>query len=384
MEILFFNFLLYTISGLWRPVQWSSKRSKLLYNVFTFLTMYLLIYVVLTHIMYIILVVKNFEDLASCSFFSASLTSLLFKAITVISRRDQIINLIQILQEEPCKARDKEEIDIEMKFDRSIRSYSMRYIILCTFSITSAVIGGILYILEGQIPFGFASVPWDCTSFLIFLLTSIQEIVGVILGTIINVATETTLLGFCLQTCARFEILKHRLQKMIKHSEKKSIWTNSSNNILGKRSRLSEHVSHHLCIFRLAQFINDIFSQVIFVQFSTSALVLCSTIYYLSFHITVTTMATLTVYTFCMFVQIFYYCWAGNEVTLKSIRFSDEIYNMDWLLMTSSEQKDLLMIMKRSTRPIKFTSSFLVTLSLESFANILKASFSAFNILQQL
>lgn len=38
--------------------------------------------------------------------------------------------------------------------------------------------------------------------------------------------------------------------------------------------------------------------------------------------------------------------------------------------MTISEQKDLLMIMKRSTKPIKLTSSFLVTLSLESYGNV--------------
>ncbi|XP_011705227.1 PREDICTED: odorant receptor Or2-like, partial [Wasmannia auropunctata] len=108
----------------------------------------------------------------------------------------------------------------------------------------------------------------------------------------------------------------------------------------------------------LAKMINDVFSQVIFVQFFVSILVF-------------------------MFVQIFIYCWAGNEVMLKSTGLGEAIYHMDWILMTISEQKDLLMIMKRSTRPIKFTSSFLVTLSLESYGNILKASYSAFNVLQQ-
>ncbi|XP_011687782.1 PREDICTED: odorant receptor 46a, isoform B-like [Wasmannia auropunctata] len=84
-----------------------------------------------------------------------------------------------------------------------------------------------------------------------------------------------------------------------------------------------------------------------------------------------------------MFVQIFIYCWAGNEVTLKSAELGKEIFHINWILMTKSEKKDLLMIMKRSMKPIKFTSSFLVTLSLESYGNLLKASFSAFNVLQQ-
>jgi hypothetical protein len=52
------------------------------------------------------------------------------------------------------------------------------------------------------------------------------------------------------------------------------------------------------------------------------------------------------------------------------MRLSEGVYQMDWTLMTISERRDLLMIMKRSTRPIKLTSSFLVTLSLTSYGNV--------------
>ncbi|XP_032676599.1 odorant receptor 22c-like [Odontomachus brunneus] len=116
--------------------------------------------------------------------------------------------------------------------------------------------------------------------------------------------------------------------------------------------------------------VNEIFSQVFFVQFLGSILILCSTVYYLSSHITIADFANLAVYTCCMFIQIFIYCWAGNEVILKSTGLSEEVYKIDWMLMTISERKDLLMIMKRSTRPIRFTSGFLVTLSLESYSNV--------------
>lgn len=123
MEIQTFslNFSIYTIIGLWRPVQWSSKRSKSLYSVFTLFTIYILTYLFLTHLMYLIFVVENLEDLASCSFLFISIISGLFKAATIITRRDQIINLLEIFQEEPCKASNEEEIDIQMKFDRLTR-----------------------------------------------------------------------------------------------------------------------------------------------------------------------------------------------------------------------------------------------------------------------
>ncbi|KAL0112606.1 hypothetical protein PUN28_012118 [Cardiocondyla obscurior] len=84
-----------------------------------------------------------------------------------------------------------------------------------------------------------------------------------------------------------------------------------------------------------------------------------------------------------MFVQIYVYCWSGNEVILKSMSVGDTIYCMNWTALSVDEKKELLMIMLRCTLPIKFTSSFLVTLSLQSYSSILKISYSAFNVLRK-
>jgi len=65
--------------------------------------------------------------------------------------------------------------------------------------------------------------------------------------------------------------------------------------------------------------INEVFSQVIFVQFFASILVLCTSLYHLSSHVTIIDIITLIIYVLCMFVQIFVYCWAGNEVILKVV-----------------------------------------------------------------
>ncbi|XP_025266863.1 odorant receptor Or1-like [Camponotus floridanus] len=371
-----FNFF-----GMWRPIEWSSKCSKMLYWMLTCFTMYLLIILMLTQLLDIILVIENVDDFATTSLLLLSTVSVLFKATAVITRRDEIVNLIETLQKKPCTVYNEEESDIQIKFDCLIRSYSIRYTSLASFSATGAVLGGMFNILEGELPYRMW-VPYDYTSPLLFWFTSIQEVVAVIFGTIVNVATETTVLGFCLQICAQIEILKHRLQTMMKSNKKKEIPI-SLNNTSNGRSILSEHILHHLCIIRLAKIINKVFSQVIFVQFFASILVLCTSLYHLSSHMTITDIISLIIYVLCMFVQIFVYCWAGNEVILKSTGLSEAVYEMDWVLMPISEQKDLLMIMRCSTRPIKFTSSFLVTLSLESYGNLLKTSYSAFNLLQQ-
>lgn len=68
--------------------------------------------------------------------------------------------------------------------------------------------------------------------------------------------------------------------------------------------------------------VNVIFNQVLFVQFFGSILVLCTSVYYLSMHIKeLSATALLLVYTICIFLQVFVYCWSENEVLIKVIRY---------------------------------------------------------------
>ncbi|KAL0119576.1 hypothetical protein PUN28_007789 [Cardiocondyla obscurior] len=84
-----------------------------------------------------------------------------------------------------------------------------------------------------------------------------------------------------------------------------------------------------------------------------------------------------------MLMQIFLYCWYGNEVTLKSTEIGSAIYEMDWSVLPADLMKTLLMIITRSKKPIKITSGNIITLSNESFMKIIKISYSAYNVLQR-
>jgi len=54
----------------------------------------------------------------------------------------------------------------------------------------------------------------------------------------------------------------------------------------------------------------------------------------------------------------------------QSMNLGDAIYHTEWFLLSISDKKELMMIMMRSTIPVKFTSSFLITLSLQSFSSV--------------
>jgi len=121
MQILSLNFLLFTMSGVWRPIEWTSKCSKYLYGVFTFSIMYLLHFSILIQLMDIVLVVDNMDDFAATSLMFLSAVSTFCKAATAVTRRSEIINLVKILQEKPCKPGNEEEINIRTKYDALIR-----------------------------------------------------------------------------------------------------------------------------------------------------------------------------------------------------------------------------------------------------------------------
>ncbi|XP_015432328.1 PREDICTED: odorant receptor 4-like [Dufourea novaeangliae] len=86
---------------------------------------------------------------------------------------------------------------------------------------------------------------------------------------------------------------------------------------------------------------------------------------------------------FCTLIQIFYYCWYGNEVKLKSLEVPGMVFESDWLSLSNRSKKSLLMIMGRASVPIEFTSIYFLSMDLESFKALLKISYSAFNLLQQ-
>ncbi|XP_029665550.1 odorant receptor Or1-like [Formica exsecta] len=130
--------------------------------------------------------------------------------------------------------------------------------------------------------------------------------------------------------------------------------------------------------------VNEKFRVIIAVQFTASMLVVCSNLYQMAKITLSAECIPLMLYTFCIALQILIYCWYGNEVRLKSIQLSDEIFGMDWIKVDKKMKENLIMIMNRSLRPIEFSSIHIVTVNLDSFVKLLKTSYSVYSILQHM
>lgn len=121
MQRLSLNFFMYTISGIWRPIEWSSNCAKLLYNMFTTFIIVAMYFLMLTQFMDIVFIVDNIDDFATNSLMFMTIVSVCCKATIAVIRRNAIIDLVDMLLKDPCKPQNEAEGAIQMKFEEFIR-----------------------------------------------------------------------------------------------------------------------------------------------------------------------------------------------------------------------------------------------------------------------
>ncbi|XP_014486423.1 PREDICTED: odorant receptor Or2-like [Dinoponera quadriceps] len=180
----------------------------------------------------------------------------------------------------------------------------------------------------------------------------------------LNIACDCFFSGLLLNISCQIEILEYRLSK-----------------IANDHAKLRECVFHHYRIFEFAEMLNDKLVIVIGSQFIGSCLVVCC----LLFRLTVATSNFTYIETImcivCALMAIFFYCWFGNEVRLRSMELSENIYKMEWPHYNNNVKKCLLIIMNRATSlPIKFTSARIIPLNLDSFLMSLQLSDNIYNM----
>ncbi|XP_050488672.1 uncharacterized protein LOC126872609 [Bombus huntii] len=195
----------------------------------------------------------------------------------------------------------------------------------------------------------------------------IHQILATIFSTNLNIVCDCLFSGILIHIYCQFEILEHRM---------KNITTDKDYS-----AKFCAH--HHHRIYKFASMVNDNFKMIMSMQFLISTGAVCFNLYRLSVMEFGPKFMETATYTLCLLMQVFYYCWYGNEVKLKSLEIPNAVLESNLPFLNDSSKKILLLIMRRSLEPIEFTSCHVISMNLESFAILLKTSYSAYNLLQQ-
>ncbi|XP_011882844.1 PREDICTED: odorant receptor Or2-like isoform X2 [Vollenhovia emeryi] len=334
-----FTLLVCVLTGCWQPKLWTSLFQHIIYKSYAFFIVSSLYTLSISQFMNIVLNVKNSDEFIDSLYMMLTVLVAGYKQVYMWVDRKNIMVIINVFKEKPFAAVDEHEFEIQKKFEKMVQNNTLRYLSVVMAAIISIILMSVFTAFpSGSLTYK-AWVPFNYSHPVLYICV------------------------YCYQL---LEILEHRLSKMTEDER-----------------TLGDCVYHHNLIFEYAYIVNNMFAKIIGLQFAVSMLVLCSNLYRIAMTMDFVVIISLMTYTGAILTQIFIYCWFGNEVKVKSLQFANKIYNIKWPALSNSCKKGLIIIMKRATIPIEFSSAYIVTMNLESFVALLKMSYSVFNLLRQ-
>ncbi|XP_011687568.1 PREDICTED: odorant receptor Or1-like isoform X4 [Wasmannia auropunctata] len=236
--------------------------------------------------------------------------------------------------------------------------------------------------------------PYNTTATPAFEITAAHQGIAIIIACFHNVAMDTLMTGLIVVACSQLAILEHNITS-IDNEEGIRKLQNSDNDKSGslaaeRRAMSSSYqllkrcAVHNNMIFHFTNEIQDIFGTVIFFQFLSNCVIICLIAFKVSqmkVYIPAVLIGMLT-YMCCMTYQIFIFCWHGNELHLHSMRLATAAYSSNWFSNTEGFKRGLQIVMTRSHRPFTLSAGKIMMLSLDTFVQIMRTSYSIFTVLQ--
>nr|UEN71232.1 olfactory receptor 49 [Gregopimpla kuwanae] len=322
MRTLPFIFTLLKFCGIWHPSGWSSgwrKNVYWLYTAFVIGTMYVFCISETVHAFQC----EDLEEMANCLFMPLSTACSVCKAGNIINRRRDIIKYINILKNDNCRPIGVEEDLILEKYDKQIKQTILWYLAMVGTSVGTLTAGSFFIdVPRKTLPFN-AWIPFNYTTPLCFWSAYLHQIFAHGYGAAVGTVYDILLCALISQACGQLKILQFRFQFMTRTIADQIIADENKFNHEDDKQKveskiLAKHINQHLDIYQFASSVNDAFSIVIFMQCAVSTFVLCISIYTLSRLDEISTkFIFIVVYTTCMLIQIFVYCWFGNEIMLE-------------------------------------------------------------------
>ncbi|XP_051164856.1 odorant receptor 33a-like [Leptopilina boulardi] len=305
------------------------------------------------------------------------------KILVILIKKQKILSLITALaQYQPENIKEEK---IQAEFDEEIKQITNVYFfIVCVSLIT---LNASVFLVDKNERIKTLNVwrPYDLNVNLYFWITLIHEFFGHLLMACCHICGDTLIPGIMIQISCQLKFLQQRVKNLPSKVEdiNKSI-KSVVNKINIEKNLIVEIIKHHNVLFTISKQLKETFVEILFFQFFLSLIVICFSIIKLSkgkaFDST-----SLIIYPYlsAMLFQLFAYSWYGNLLMLNSVELQEKVPSVNWLSLEKETRKCIVILIIRSSRPILISVGSLIPVNLDSFVKILRASFSAFNVLKQ-
>ncbi|XP_035454253.2 odorant receptor 4 [Spodoptera frugiperda] len=141
---------------------------------------------------------------------------------------------------------------------------------------------------------------------------------------------------------------------------------------------------HYNIITDTCTILHDVFALPLLIQFGVGGWILCMAAYKIvSLNVLSIEFASTTLFIICILIELFIFCYYGNEVTVESSRVSESLYSMEWARAGTAFRRSLVLVMERAKRPLRPAAGRVIPLSLDTYVTILKSSYSFYAVLRQ-
>ncbi|XP_076648545.1 odorant receptor 10-like [Halictus rubicundus] len=357
---------LMSIIGCWIPDSWTSPSKRILYCTYSALVWINLHVWSLSQILDLIINVKTQDEFTDNFFSTMAIACICMKMSNLLLKRRHLGNTINTIEKEPFSPLNIEEEEIRTKFDKLAKRNAVAFTLVISGYVLSTCAMALLTGYKRNRLLSRAWLPYEYSTFLSFTVTNVHQVVAQIYAGSITIANDSLFNGFLMHTYCHFEILKHRLKIIV--ADKKCT--------LKRCSYLHDH------IYKYASTVNSQFRIIIMIQSIVTIATVCCTLYELTQKDLGSRFLEVTLYLVNTLVQIFYYCWYGNEIKLKSLDVSKSVFQCNWTSLDNDAKMFLVMMIRRARVPIEFSAIHVVSIDLEMFTTILKTSYSAYNLMQ--
>nr|XP_050864776.1 odorant receptor Or2-like [Vespula vulgaris] len=193
------------------------------------------------------------------------------------------------------------------------------------------------------------------TYWTVFVLQSIQLFNAVL----IESGNDVFFFGISMQVCGQLDSLRILLGEFRQEKEEDRV------------REIREFVDKHAHLLGLARRIEDTFTNVLLVLLMTNGM-----------HICLTGNGFATVAFVVILIQLFLYSYAGDFLSSLTQDIYHVIYNYPWYELSPNNVRNLVFIIMRAHKPFRLRAGRFYPMDIDSFKNILKASFSYFSVLR--
>ncbi|KAJ8679832.1 hypothetical protein QAD02_015619 [Eretmocerus hayati] len=378
-------FKILKMCGLWRPVSFTGWK-VIVYNVYSCIVFITLVTIAIFVLLAVCAIPFTHELFAETVFLMFALFNATFKATNILISRKRFLLMLDMLQEDNWRElNNTEEIRIQEKYLNTSRNISKYFTIAVFIAIVLRCVAPLLDTSGSgpQLPV-LAFCPCDITSKRCYWILYWHQAIGTGVATLTHAAKDCLINALLLQTCAQLDILKVRIRRIPEICEEARICKDPSHRIIALEKKLiSACVKDHQSIFELARVLNESLEVMLFGQIAVTLPNLCLSIFLLSKTPIASIDFMMTVQFFsAVVIELFFFCWYGNEVTLHSLDVETAVNEMNWETLSVPSRKDLIMLMVRTSRPILFRVGPIMNMNVVSFLSIMKSSYSAFSVLQ--